>query len=182
MGEYDYETVMTFRKPNHFWKFLNKKMVISDSDALNDSGNKKYHLVFFSSLPNDFNDCIDSTTGCLKTSSLPTGMERIAPSSSTYTDVTFPLGVSWLTNGENGFTLFLDEKDGNDDPVDINYEIADDTTLWVKGVALCKTSGTDGGTDYVVAFAEQSTRIRCENTITIQANSSFVGHSSCGDE
>jgi len=173
MGEYDYETVMTFRKPNHFWKFLNIQMLISDSDALND---EEYHLVFFSSIPSDFNDCIDQY-GCLKNSQ--TGMEIIDDTN--YTDVTFPLGVSWLTNGENGFNLFLDAKDGNDNPIDVNYEIADDTTLWVKAVALCKVSGTDTGSDYVVAFAEQSTRIKCENAITIQANSSFVGHSSCGD-
>lgn len=167
MGEYDYETTFTFRKPKTFWVFLNKQMVIKDSDTLNDNGNKKYHLLLFSSLPDDFNDCID-TNGCLKNSQ--TGMTKIT---SGYTDATFKLGVEWLDNGENGFNLFLDEEE------DVDYVIADDTTLYVKGVALAKTQGTQTGNDYIVAFARVNTRVQCQNAITLMKGSSFVGHSSC---
>ena len=167
MGEYDYETTFTFRKPKTFWVFLNKQMVIKDSDTLNDNGNKKYHLLLFSSLPNDFNDCIDSTTGCLKNSQ--TGMTRITTG---YTDVTFKLGVEWLDNGENGFNMFLDEDE------DVDYVIADGTTLYVKGVALAKTQGTQSGTNYIVAFARASTPVQCQHAITLMKGSSFVGHSS----
>ena len=173
-SEYDYETTFTFRKPNHFWEFLNKQMVIKDVDSLNDksggSYTKKYHLLLFSSLPTDFNDCIDSTTGCLKTSSLPSGMTQITTG---YTDAQFKLGVEWLDNGENGFNLFLDEDE------DVNIAIDEETVLWVKGVALAKTSGTQSGTDYIVAYAEASTRAKCQNYITLMKGTSFVGHQSC---
>lgn len=168
MGEYDYETTFTFRKPNMFWVFLNKQLVIKDSDTLNDNGNKKYHLLLFSSLPNDFNDCINTSNGCLKTTQ--TGMTRIT---SGYTDVTFKLGVEWLDNGENGFNLFLDEEE------DVNLLINDGTTLYVKGVALAKTQGTQSGNDYIVAYARASTPVQCQNAITLMKGSSFVGHSSC---
>lgn len=175
MSDYDYETSFTFRKPNTFWKFLNKQMVIQDVDTLNDkvggSYTKKYHLLLFSSLPTDFNDCIDSTTGCLKTSSLPSGMTQITTG---YTDVEFKLGVEWLDNGENGFNLFLDEEE------DVNIVIDDETTLLVKGVALAKTQGTTSGNNYIVAYARVSTPVQCQNAITLMRGSSFVGHNSCG--
>ena len=57
MSDYDYETSWTFRKPNHFWTFLNKQMNLSDL------GND-YKLLFFSSMPDDLNDAINSN-GCL---------------------------------------------------------------------------------------------------------------------
>ena len=172
MGEYDYETTFTFRKPNHFWKFLNTQMVIQDSDTLNDKSGgvytKKYHLLLFSSLPNDFNSCINSSTGCLKNSA--TGMTRIT---SGYTDAEFKLGVEWLDNGENGFNLFLDETE------DVQIPINDGVTFNVRGVALAKTSGTETGTNYIVAYARASTPVKCQNAITLMKGSSFVGHSSC---
>lgn len=170
MSEYDYETTFTFRKPNTFWKFLNKQMVIQDVDTLNDNGNKKYHLLLFSSLPTDFNDCIDTSTGCLKTTSLPTGMTQITTG---YTDATFSLGVEWLDNGENGFNLFLDEEE------DVQMEITTGTVLYVKGVALAKTQGTSSGNNYIVAYARASTPVKCQNYITLMKGSSFVGHNSC---
>ena len=166
MGEYDYETTFTFRKPNTFWVFLNKQMVIKDGDTLNDS---KYHLLLFSSLPADFNNCIDINTGCLKSSQ--EGMTIITEG---YTDAPFNLGIEWLDNGENGFNLFLDEEE------DVDYIIDDDTTFYVKGVALAKIRGTESGTeDYIVSFARASTPIKCQNAITLMKGSSFVGHSSC---
>ena len=170
MGEYDYETTFTFRKPNHFWKFLNKQMVIESNTTLNDSGNKKYHLLLFSSLPTDFNDCINSSNGCLKTSSLPSGMTQITTG---YTDATFKLGVELIDNGENGFNLYLDETS------DVDITINDNTTLYVKGVALAKTQGTNSGNNYIVAYARASTPVKCQNAITLMKGTSFVGHSSC---
>ena len=173
MSEYDYETTFTFRKPNTFWKFLNKQMVIQDVDTLNDkvggSYTKKYHLLLFSSLPTDFNNCIDSETGCLKTTTV-SGMTQIT---SGYTDVEFKLGVEWLDNGENGFNLFIDEEE------DVQIMIDEHTELQVKGVALAKTSGTQSGTDYIVAYARNSTPVKCINYITLMKGSSFVGHNSC---
>lgn len=173
-SEYDYETTFTFRKPNTFWKFLNKQMVIQDVDTLNDksggSYTKKYHLLLFSSLPQDFNDCIDSTTGCLKTSNLPSGMTQITTG---YTDAEFKLGIEWLDNGENGFNLFLDEDE------DVQIAIADETALMVKGVALAKTQGTQSGNNYIVAYARASSPVKCQNYITLMKGSSFVGHNSC---
>ena len=172
MGEYDYETTFTFRKPNHFWKFLNKQMVIQDSDSLNDKSGgvytKKYHLLLFSSLPNNFNDCITASTGCLKNSQ--TGMTRITTG---FTDVEFKLGVEWLDNGENGFNLFLDETE------DVQIPINDGVTFNVKGVALAKTSGTETGTNYIVAYARAETPVKCQNYITLMKGSSFIGHESC---
>lgn len=178
MSEYDYETSFTFRKPNHFWVKLNTQMVIKDRDTLNNGG--LYHLVLFSSLPTDFNDCIDSD-GCLKSSQ--TGMTKIT---SGFTDQTFHLGVEWLDNGENGFSLFLDEWEDNTDPtsekVDVEIPIADETEFYVKGVALCKVTGSDTGDDYVVAYARASTPIRCFNYITLMYGSAFVGHESCNTD
>lgn len=170
--ENDYETSFTFRKPNHFWVQLNQQMNIKDRDTLNNGG--LYHLVLFSSLPTDFNDCCN-TNGTLK--STQTGMTKITTG---YTDKFFHLGVEWLDNGENGFSLFLDEWEDNTDPtsekVDVDMELDDDVEFYVKGVALCKHSNS---TDYVVAYARASTPIRCFNHISLMYGSPFVGHESC---
>ena len=87
-SEYDYETTFTFRKPKDFWVHLNKQMVIKDRDTLNDDS--LYHLILFSSLPQDVNTCIDND-GCLKSSA--DGMTRI---DSGYTDQEFHIGVEWI--------------------------------------------------------------------------------------
>ena len=172
-SEYDYEYAFTFRKPKDFWVHLNKQMVIKDRDTLNDDG--LYHLILFSSLPKDPNECIDSN-GCLKQSA--TGMTKIT---SGYTDQTFHLGVEWIDNGENGFNLFLDEWENNSDPtsekIDVEIPIAEETELYVKGIALCKK--VNQSTEYVVAYARASTPVRIFNYITLMYGSSFVGHQSC---
>lgn len=174
-SEYDYEYAFTFRKPKDFWVHLNKQMVIKDRDTLNDDG--LYHLILFSSLPKDPNECIDSN-GCLKQSA--TGMTKIT---SGYTDQTFHLGVEWIDNGENGFNLFLDEWENNSDPtsekVNVEIPIAEETELYVRGIMLCKVTGSDTGTDYVVAFTRESTPVRVFNYLTLMYGSSFVGHQSC---
>ena len=174
-SEYDYEYAFTFRKPKDFWVHLNKQMVIKDRDTLNDDG--LYHLILFSSLPKDPNECIDSN-GCLKQSA--TGMTKIT---SGYTDQTFHLGVEWIDNGENGFNLFLDEWENNSDPtsekVNVEIPIAEETELYVRGIMLCKVAGSDTGTDYVVAFTRESTPVRVFNYLTLMYGSSFVGHQSC---
>ncbi len=171
----DYETTFTFRKPQTFWVHLNKQMVIKDRDTLNDDG--LYHLILFSSLPQDPNECIDSN-GCLKQSA--TGMTKITTG---YTDQTFHLGVEWIDNGENGFNLFLDEWEDNTDPtsekVNVEIPIAEETEFYVMGVMLCKVTGSYTGNDYVVAFARNSTPVRCFNYISLMYGSSFVGHQSC---
>lgn len=174
-SEYDYEYAFTFRKPKDFWVHLNKQMVIKDRDTLNDDG--LYHLILFSSLPKDPNECIDNN-GCLKQSA--TGMTKIT---SGYTDQTFHLGVEWIDNGENGFNLFLDEWENNSDPtsekVNVEIPIAEETELYVRGIMLCKVTGSDTGTDYVVAFTRESTPVRVFNYLTLMYGSSFVGHQSC---
>ena len=174
-SEYDYEYAFTFRKPKDFWVHLNKQMIIKDRDTLNDDG--LYHLILFSSLPKDPNECIDSN-GCLKQSA--TGMTKIT---SGYTDQTFHLGVEWIDNGENGFNLFLDEWENNSDPtsekVNVEIPIAEETELYVRGIMLCKVTGSDTGTDYVVAFTRESTPVRVFNYLTLMYGSSFVGHQSC---
>ena len=174
-SEYDYEYAFTFRKPKDFWVHLNKQMVIKDRDTLNDDG--LYHLILFSSLPKDPNECIDSN-GCHKQSA--TGMTKIT---SGYTDQTFHLGVEWIDNGENGFNLFLDEWENNSDPtsekVNVEIPIAEETELYVRGIMLCKVTGSDTGTDYVVAFTRESTPVRVFNYLTLMYGSSFVGHQSC---
>ena len=174
-SEYDYEYAFTFRKPNTFWANLNKTMEIKDRDTLNDDG--LYHLILFSSLPQDPNECIDNN-GCLKQSA--TGMTKI---DSGYTDQTFHLGVEWIDNGENGFNLFLDEWENNSDPtsekVNVEIPIAEETELYVRGIMLCKVTGSDTGTDYVVAFTRESTPVRVFNYLTLMYGSSFVGHQSC---
>lgn len=177
-SEYDYETSFTFHKPNGFYVHLNKQMVIQDRDSLNDDS--LYHLLLFSSVPTDFNTCIDEN-GCLKQSA--SGMTKINPSASTYTDVQFHLGIEWLNKGESGFNIFLDEWQNNSDQtsgqVDVNIEIAEDVILYIKGVALAKVNGAETGNDYIVAFARQSTQVQCQNYITLMKGSSFVGQSNC---
>ena len=147
-------------------------MVIQDVDTLNDKSGgeytKKYHLLLFSALPTDFNTCINESTGCLKASQ--TGMTKITTN---YTDVEFKLGVEWLDNGENGFNLFIDEEE------DVNIEIDEGEVLYVRGVAVAKTQGTQTGTDYIVAFAMLNTPVKCQNYITLMKGSSIVGHNSC---
>lgn len=169
--EKDYETSFTFRKPNHFWVQLNQQMNIKGRDELNTGG--LYHLILFSSLPQDFNTCCN-TNGTLK--STATGMTKITTG---YTDQLFHLGVKWLDNGENGFSLFLDEWEDNTDPTSekIDVDIPVSTEFYVKGVALCKH--IDSSTEYVVAYASASTRIRCFNHISLMSGTSFVGHESC---
>lgn len=175
VSEYDYETTFTFRKPEKFWVHLNKQLIIQDRDSLNEDG--LYHLVLFSSLPKEVNTCID-TDGCLK--STAEGMTKITTG---YTDQTFHLGVEWIDNGENGFNLFLDEWEDNTDPesekVNVEIPIAEETELYVMGVMLCKTTGSDTGTDYVVAYARESTPVRVFNYLTLMYGASFVGHQSC---
>lgn len=177
-SEYDYETTFTFRKPKDFWVHLNKQMVIKDRGTLNDDG--LYHLILFSSLPQDPNECID-TNGCLKQSA--TGMTKITTG---YTDQTFHLGVEWIDDGENGFNLFLDEWADNTNPrsekINVEIPIDEKTELYVMGVALAKVTGSGTGTDYVVAFARNSTPVRCFNYISLMYGSSFVGHKSCNSD
>ena len=179
-SEYDYETSFTFHKPNGFYVHLNKQMIIQDRDSLNDDS--LYHLLLFSNLPVDFNDCIDEN-GCLKTTNPPSSMEIIEPSASTYTDVEFHLGIEWLNNGESGFNIFLDEWEDNEDPtseqVDVNIEIAEDVPLYIKGVAIAKVTGADTGSDFIVAYARQLTEVKVQNYITLMKGSSFVGQATC---
>lgn len=180
-SEYDYEASFSFHKPNGFYVHLNKQMVIKDRDTLNDDS--LYHLLFFSNLPLDFNDCIDSN-GCLKTgASAPESMEIITPSSSTYTDVQFHLGVEWINNGESGFSLFLDEWEDNEDPtsekIDVEIPFADGEEFYFKGVALAKVQGHTTGNNYIVAYARQPTRTRCQNYVSIMKGSAFVGQDNC---
>lgn len=171
-SNYDYNANFSFRKPNNFYVHLNKQMIIKDRDTLNDDS--LYHLLFFSALPLDFNDCIDED-GCLKTGiDVPTGMTKIEASADTYTDVPFHLGVEWINNGESGFNLFLDETE------DVEIPFKEGEEFYFKGVALAKITGTEtGGDDYIVAFARQPTPVRCQNYVTIMKGSSFVGQSSC---
>ena len=180
MSENDYETSFTFHKPNGFYVHLNKQMIIQDRSTLNDDS--LYHLLLFSALPTDFNDCIDDN-GCLKTTDLPTTYARIEPSASTYTDVQFHLGVEWLNNGESGFNLFLDEWANNNDQtsgqVDVEIPLAEDETLYVKGVAIAKVEGAETGNDYIVAYAHQPSQVKCQNYITLMKGSSFVGQANC---
>lgn len=176
-SEHDYETSFTFRKPNTFYKYLNRQMIIQDRDSLNDDS--LYHLLLFSALPLDFNDCINEN-GCLKTGQdIPEGMVQIQESSSTYTDVPFHLGVEWINNGESGFNLFLDEMINNEQ-VDVEIPFAEDEVFYIKGVAIAKLIGTEtGDSDYIVAYARQPTPVRCQNFITLMKGSSFVGQTSC---
>ena len=66
-----------------------------------------------------------------------------------------------------------------DEEEDVQIMIDEHTELQVKGVALAKTSGTQSGTDYIVAYARNSTPVKCINYITLMKGSSFVGHNSC---
>lgn len=168
MSEYDYETILTFRKSKYFWKFVNRQMLIYDSDNLNDSD---YKLLLFSSMPDNVNDCIDETTGCLTSA---TGLTEITDG---FTNVSFGLGINWLDEGENGFSLYLDSEEN------IELVIDDETSFYVKGVILVKETGSlsSSNENFVVAYARLSTPIKCQNSITLQANSEFVGHNSCSE-
>ena len=157
---YDYTTTWTFRKPTHFWKKLGVQMKL---DNLNDSN---YSLVFFDSLPSNFNSCVDSN-GCLKNSA--TGMSKV--SASKYSVTPFQLGVSYLDSGENGFTLFLNSNSVTHIPIS--------SPFYCQGVALVKVSGSSTGSNYVVAYSKLSTKIYCNVDITLQPKCEFVGHSSC---
>ena len=168
MSENDYETVLTFRKSKYFWKFVNRQMLIYDTDNLNDSD---YKLLLFSSLPDNINNAINEDTGCLKSA---TGLTQITTG---FTNVSFNLGIAWLDDGENGFTLFLDSAEN------IELEIDEGVSFNVKGVMLVKETGSlsSSNTNFVVAYARLSTPITCQNSITLQAYSEFVGHNSCSE-
>lgn len=163
--EYDYETTLTFEKSKYFWKFLNRQMIITDVESLNDSF---YRLVLFSAMPDNFQDnCIDPNTGCMDYSD-----PRLVTITDGFEEQRFSVGIRWLDNGTNGFSIYVDE--------DVDIPIDDGVTLWVKGVALVKRTATmTGDDDYVVAFATLSTRAECQNAISIVQGSEFVGHSSC---
>lgn len=166
MSDYDYETTFTFRKSKYFWKFLNRQILIFDADngTLNDS---QYRLLLFSSMPDDFNNCIDEDTGCLVPAQ---GLTQITEG---FENVSFDLGVRWLDDGENGFSLYLDSEEN------IELLIEEGVSFYVKGAALAKETGSMGDKDFIIAYARLSTPIRCQNAITLQAYSEFVGHSSC---
>ena len=168
MSDYDYETTLTFRKSKYFWKFLNRQIKIWDtgSSTLNDS---QYTLLLFSSMPDNFNDCVDETTGCL------IAAPGLVPITEGFTNQSFDLGIRWLDEGENGFALYLDSEEN------IEIAIEECVSFYVKGVVLVKNTGSMSGSNYVIAYARLSTPIKCQNTITLQAYSEFVGHTSCSE-
>ena len=133
----DYETILTFRKSKYFWKFLNRQMVITDVDTLNDSD---YELLLFSSMPENFQNCIDVDTGCIDLST--TGLTQITTG---FTRTTFSVDIRWIDEGENGFSIYVAE--------DVDIPISDDVTFYVKGVAvvmmqrhmICAASGVAAG-------------------------------------
>lgn len=156
-----YDTSWTFRKPQHFWKFLNKQM-----DLENLNGNGKYKLVFFKSMSgDDFNDMIDSN-GCLKSD-----ITNHLVNTTYYNQVVFDLKRTYIDNGENGFSLRMDTSSVTD--------ITISTPFYLQAVALVKVSGDVTGSNYVVAYSRLSTKQYCEDTISLLAESEFVGHSSC---
>lgn len=159
----DYETILTFRKSKYFWKFLNRQMVITDVDTLNDSD---YELLLFSSMPENFQDCIDVDTGCIDLST--TGLTQITTG---FTRTTFSVDIRWIDEGENGFSIYVAE--------DVDIPISDDVTFYVKGVAVVKTGTETSDDNYCIAFARLSTPIKCQNTISLMEGSEFVGHNSC---
>lgn len=158
MADYDYETSWTFRKPNHFWKLLNVQMDLQD---LNDAD---YKLMFFSNIPDDFNDAIDSN-GCLNTSAVT------LIDSNYYTQTPFQLGIEYLDNGENGFKLYLNSASVTHIPIT--------TPFYCKAIALVKEEGTHTGQNYVVAYSRLTTPVYCVDDISLQAYCEFVGHESC---
>lgn len=167
MSENDYETVISFRKSKYFWKFLNKQIMLQDLEAANGEGG--YKILFFSSMPDNFNDCINENTGCLQSAD---GLTQITED---ITNVSFNLGIRWIDEGENGFSLFLNNEEN------IDIAITEGVSLYVKGVALVKETGKiEGTSNYVIAYSRLSTPLKCQNTITLQSYSEFVGHSSCG--
>lgn len=162
----DYETSLVFRKSKYFWKFINRQMLIYDAEHLNDT---QYKLLLFSSMPVDFNDAIDENTGCLISN------EDLVEITQGFTNASFDLRVDWIDDGENGFTLSVD-NDGED----VQIMISDDVSFYVRGVALVKEYGSeDNNANFVVAYSTLSTSIKCQNAITIADGSEFVGHRSC---
>lgn len=162
---YDYLFSLTFQKHKYFWKMLNRNLIIEDKNSLNDTGGFK--LILFSSLPEDFNDCIDEY-GDLKNSA--TGMTKI--NSTWYDEVYFDLDVSPVGDGSDGFVLFVD-NDG-----DVNITINEDDGFYIKGVALV-TTGAETSGDYVVAFCRLLTPAMCKNAITIADGSEFIRQGVC---
>ena len=166
MSDYDYETTLTFRKSPYFWKFLNRQLKIYEtgSNGLNDS---QYKILLFSAVPDNINNCINSSTGCLQSA---TGATQITTG---FTNAAFDLGIEWIDDGENGFSLFLDSSEKIEIPINSG------TTFYVKAVMLVKETGSMSGSNYVIAYARLSTPVQCQNSITLQAKSEFVGHNSC---
>lgn len=158
---YDYTTTWTFRKPEHFWKLLNKQMILTN---LNDY---KYKILLFSEAPEDFNDAITSGTGCLNTSA--TGLTMV--DTNDYTQTPFDLGIKWLDDGENGFSLYLDN--------DSTTHITITEPFYVRTIALAKVTGSDSGSNYIVAYSRLLTPVYCVDDITLPAYCEFIGHSSC---
>lgn len=163
MGVYDYETILTFHKSKCFWKFLNRQIVITDVDTLNDY---PYHLLLFSAVPDNFQECINVNNGCIDLNSQ--GLEQITEG---FTDVGFEVDIRWIDDGENGFSIYVAE--------DTNIPIDEDVVFYVKGVAVVKKGTETGDDNYCIAFARPSTRIKCQNAISLLEGSEFVGHSSC---
>lgn len=163
MSEYDIETVLTFHKSKYFWKFLNRQMVITDVDTLNDSD---YHLLLFSAMPENFQECINENTGCIDLNS--TGLEQITEG---FTDTGFSVDIQWIDDGENGFSIYVAE--------DTEIPINEGVSFFVKGVAVVKQGTETGDNNYCIAFARPSTRLKCQNAISLMEGSEFVGHSSC---
>lgn len=159
----DYETILTFHKSKYFWKFLNRQMVITDVDTLNDYG---YKLLLFSAMPENFQECIDENTGCINLNS--DGLVQITEG---FTQTEFPVDIRWIDEGENGFSVYVAE--------DTNIPIDDDVTFYVRGVALVKKGTETGDDNYCIAFARLSTKFKCQNAISLLEGSEFVGHSSC---
>lgn len=165
LSEYDYETSLTFSKTKYFWKMLNRNLIIEDKDSLNNTGGFK--LILFSSLPEDFNTCIDEY-GDLKTTA--TGMTKI--DSTWYDETLFELDVAPIGDGSDGFVLFVD-NDG-----DVNITINEDDGFYIKGVALVVTGSETSG-EYVVAYSRLLTPAMCKNAITIADGSEFIRQGVC---
>ena len=175
MSAYDYEYPLVFHKSKYFWKFVNRQMIIQDTESLNEGS--EYKLLLFSTVPENIQDCIDQTTGCLKSSCIRTSQNTggsLTPITEGVTNQSFELGIRWIDNGENGFALFANE--------DVEIAIANDTVFYVKAVILVRETGAETDDDnFVVAFARPSTALRCQNAITIAEGSEFIGHSSCAE-
>ena len=59
------------------------------------------------------------------------------------------------------------------------YIAGEDVVFYVKGVAVVKKGTETGDDNYCIAFARPSSRIKCQNAISLLEGSEFVGHSSC---